>query len=454
MNRKYSLMVAMDATLGPVLVVGGGDVGERKIRTLLSAQFDVTLVSPHATMGLLSLVSRKQITWHQRCAQPEDFQRHRLAVLAVPREETEKLLKMAEGSCCLMDCSGAGDLGNWSLVAQFRTEENLIGVGSFGTAPLSSADLKMNLQSWLAGSRKRPVLFSRKSALAKAQTLEVAQAFQQQGVPVEIKTLTTCGDRDLTRHLSTFGGFGAFVKCLEEALLEGRGDGAVHSLKDVPSVLPEGLELVAVLPRSSSADLLISKQPEGLDGLPEGALVGTSSIRRAAQLAAIRPDLRCTLVRGNVHTRLARLESGEVDALILAQAGLNRLGITPENTCTLPFLPAPCQGIIAVEARQGTLLARQAAAINHRPTWLVALAERELLKDLQVGCHVPFAACASWEGPSMILRAQTLTPDGKGFVFERRWSVNDDAQARDMGRAMAEEIRRHPEASVMLERRP
>ncbi len=449
MTRRFSLMAALDSSLGPVLVVGGGCVGERKIRTLLSADFPVTLVSPEATSGLQGLAGRRQITWHRRTVTEEDFSSHRIAVLALSREDTLSVMALVK-SPCLLDCCGAKELGNWSLAAQFRTDGHLIGVGSFGTSPSASADLKMNLQSWLESERERPILFSRKSTLARAQTMEAARALQSLGLPVEIKTMSTCGDANLSCHLSSFGGYGAFVKCLEEAILEGKGDGAVHSLKDVPTLLPDGLELVAVLPRGATSDVLVSSCPGGLEGLPEGALIGTASLRRKAQLLKLRPDLNFTLIRGNVNTRLAKLDTGEMDGIVLAKAGLDRLGIKPAMSTELPTIPSPCQGIIAIEARTGSALAEEARRINHRPTWLMALAERELLRTLQVGCHVPFAAVSSWDGESLHLRAQALSELGDSVDMDISGPVSTDEQAQDLGREMGKRLLSSPEALSML----
>ncbi|EFC91745.1 porphobilinogen deaminase [Dethiosulfovibrio peptidovorans DSM 11002] len=454
MNRRFSLMVSLDSRVGPILVVGGGCVGERKVRTILSADFPVTLISPTATSGLQSLASKGLIKWHAREVTADDFLSHRLAVIALAKEDTEKILPTASKARCLVDCCGAGELGDWSLAAQFRTETNLVGVGSFGKSPSASADLRMNIQSWMESDRERPILFSRKSALARAQTMEAARALAKKGLPVEIKTMSTCGDEKQDCHLSAFGGNGAFVKCLEEAIMEGKGDGAIHSLKDVPSVLPDGLELVAVLPRASTSDVIVSNHKGGLEGLPAGAVVGTSSLRRKAQLAITRPDLDYTLIRGNVNTRLAKLQSGDADAIVLAKAGLDRLGISPEGATTLPFLPAPCQGIIAVEARSGSRLAEEFRAINHRPTWLMALAERELLESLQVGCHVPFAALSEWVGGELRLRAQTLSYDGRHIDFEGSLAVRSDDDARDLGRDVALSIKASTEAISMLEEKP
>lgn len=449
MTRRFSLMVGLDSSLGPVLVVGGGCVGERKIRTLLSAEFSVTLVSPEATSGLQGLAGKRQIIWHRREVTEADFSSHKVAVIALSREDTIKAMTLVKSSC-LLDCCGAGELGHWSLAAQFRTDGHLIGVGSFGTSPSASADLKMNLQSWLESERERPILFSRKSTLARAQTMEAAKALQSLGLAVEIKTMSTCGDVKLDCHLSAFGGYGAFVKCLEEAILEGRGDGAVHSLKDVPTLLPEGLALVAVLPRAATSDVLVSSCPGGLEGLPEGALIGTASLRRKAQLLKLRPDLNFTLLRGNVNTRLAKLETGEMDGIILAKAGLDRLDIKPAMATELPTIPSPCQGIIAIEARQGSKLAEEAAKINHRPTWLMALTERELLRTLQVGCHVPFAAISTWDGDILTLKAQALSERGDSVDMEISAQVRTDDQARNLGKEMGKRLRASPEAISML----
>lgn len=451
MTRNFSLMIALNATTGPVLIAGGGCVGERKIRTLLSSEFSVELVSPEATLSLQNLASKGNIIWHRRKVTVEDFRDHKFAVLALTKDNTEEALKLARRTSCLLDCCSTPSESHWSLVAQFRQAESLIGVGSFGKSPSASADIKMDLQSWLGSDRKKNIILSRKSALARAQTLQASLAYQNAGFPLEIKTMSTCGDKKLTCHLSEFGGFGAFVKCLEDSILSGVGDGAVHSLKDVPSLLPEGLELVAVLPRAATSDLLISRHAGGLDGLPEGAMIGTASLRRKAQLRRIRPDLNFCLVRGNVNTRLAKLESEQMDAIVLAKAGLDRLGIELDNTTELDFLPAPCQGIIAIEARDNSSLKEISSEVNHRPTWLSSLAERELLRVLQVGCHVPFAALSTWEGEYLHLRAETLSMEGDSFTVDLRGKVTSDDGAKALGASVAEMILASPRALSMLE---
>ena len=193
-------------------------------------------------------------------------------------------------------------------------------------------------------------LLTRGSTLALVQTERVASSLRFLGLDVDLDPVSTKADRDTISPLCSFGGSGAFSSCIEEALLRGMGDGAVHSLKDLPSCCREGLEIAAVCPRDSVEDLLLCREEQNLENLPRGAVVGTSSPRRRAQLLRLRPDLSVRELRGNVATRLQKLHDGLYDAIVLAHAGLDRLGIRTQNTMPLPFLPAPCQGIIALEA--------------------------------------------------------------------------------------------------------
>ena len=223
---------------------------------------------------------------------------------------------------------------------------------------------------------------TRGSALALWQAEHVKGRLEALGHDVELSVITTTGDRLLDRRLESVGGKGAFLKEIEEALLAGEVDLAVHSLKDVPTVLPAGLSLGAILERADPRDALLSSGPRLLD-LPAGATVGTTSLRRQAQLRALRPDLILADLRGNVDTRIRRLREGAFDAILLAMAGLTRLGRTGEVTEALDprqFVPAPGQGAIALECREGDAAVRGAVApLDHAPTARAIGAERSFL---------------------------------------------------------------------------
>ena len=242
--------------------------------------------------------------------------------------------------------------------------------------------------------------------------------------------LATHGDRHPTLRLTDSAREGVFVKELEQALLDGRAELAVHSAKDLPTLPTPGLKLAAFLKRADARDVLIARAPSTLARLPSGSRVGTGSPRRAAQIAAIRPDLRAVEIRGNVDTRLRRLAEGSVDALILASAGLERLGRLGEAHEVLPFevmLPAPGQGALAIQAVDGSQAAELAAGIDHADTSRAVRAERLLLRSLGGGCLSAVGAYAIVAGDELVLEAVVLG-DGGGQVLRARARGVDDAE--------------------------
>ncbi|TKR30473.1 hydroxymethylbilane synthase [Luteimonas gilva] len=256
---------------------------------------------------------------------------------------------------------------------------------------------------------------TRKSPLALWQTEHVAASLRaaHPGLNVELVPMSTRGDEVLDRSLAAIGGKGLFLKELEVAMQRGEADCAVHSLKDVPMVLEAGFALPAILERADPADAFVSNAYASLDALPQGARVGTSSLRRQAQLRARRPDLELLDLRGNVNTRLAKLDAGDYDAIVLACAGLQRLGFQDRIRVRLQapdWLPAPAQGAIAVEAREGDARTRAlCAALDHAPTRIRVEAERAMNRALHGSCHVPVAAYAELNGEN--LRLQGLVGD-------------------------------------------
>lgn len=280
-------------------------------------------------------------------------------------------------------------------------------------------------------------LASRKSALAMKQ----AEMVQTLLAPAEseIIGLTSLGDQVLDRPLADIGGKGLFVKTLEAALLEGRADLAVHSMKDMETSLADGTCIAAVLPREDRRDALLGAQ--SLNDLPDGARVGTASVRRAAFLRHHRPDLQIGLLRGNLQTRLAKLEAGEHDAIILAVAGLRRLGIASGWTALdeTEMRPAAGQGIIAIQARTDNpaLLARL-AALNCADTADCATAERAVLAALDGSCRTPIAANADITGDAIELYAALLSNDGRE-LFEGR-QKGPRSEAARLGQQLGEDL--------------
>jgi hydroxymethylbilane synthase len=282
---------------------------------------------------------------------------------------------------------------------------------------------------------------TRRSKLAMWQAEHVQSLLRSAhpGLAVELVPMSTQGDRVLDRALAEVGGKGLFVKELEVAMQEGRADIAVHSMKDVPSELPPGFEIVAVLPRANPLDAFISRRYARFEELPQGARVGTSSPRRQSQLRRARPDLRLELLRGNVDTRLRRLEEGELDAILLACAGLERLGIAHHVTEQLGLelsLPAVGQGVIGIEARADDARSRAALqALHHAESFTRLNAERAFAAQLGGSCHSPIAAHASLDGDLLTVRGFIGAPDGSETYRDEL--SGPAAQAAVLGRQLA-----------------
>ena len=289
---------------------------------------------------------------------------------------------------------------------------------------------------------KQPVrIGTRGSPLALIQARMVAEALRQAHdwgpEMIEIVPMTTTGDVVQDRPLAEVGGKGLWTKELDRALIEGRTDLSVHSMKDVESARPEELVIPAMLPRADIRDRLVGAQ--SIEALPQWSRIGTSSPRRAAQLLARRPDLNIVAFRGNVATRLRKLEMGEADATLLAAAGLDRLGRGEIGTPLDDLLPAPAQGAIGVETRADKKLIAMMRAIDHRPTSVCVAAERAFLEALGGGCRSPVAALAEFEEDEVRFRAEILTPDGKGVErIEARFPAGDLDTPRHLARQMLE----------------
>ena len=267
-------------------------------------------------------------------------------------------------------------------------------------------------------SPEKLVIATRESRLAMWQAEHVRARLQAlyPACDIQLLGMTTRGDQILDRTLSKVGGKGLFVKELETAMLDGLADLAVHSLKDVPMDMPSGFQLTAVLERADPRDAFISSVYSSLDELPEGAIVGTSSLRRQAMLMSTYPHLVITPLRGNLDTRLRKLDSGDYAAIILAAAGLKRLGLSERIRAYLEpeqSLPSAGQGAMAIEtADNRPELAAWLAPLNHLPTALAVHAERSVSKSFGGSCQIPLAAYATLDGESMHLRAFVATPDG------------------------------------------
>ncbi|WP_456430984.1 hydroxymethylbilane synthase [Thermosulfuriphilus sp.] len=293
-------------------------------------------------------------------------------------------------------------------------------------------------------SLKRIVIGTRGSKLALAQTDWVREAIKARypELSIELEIIKTRGDKILDVPLAKVGGKGLFVKEIEEALLSMRVDLAVHSLKDVPTELPEGLEIAIIPCREDPRDVLISRSGRSLVDLPRGARVGTSSLRRQAQLRALRPDLIIEPLRGNVDTRLRKLDEGQYEAIVLAAAGLSRLGLVHRATEFISpevLIPAIGQGALGIEVRtEDTGLKELLSFLHHPETALCTEAERAFLARLEGGCQVPLAAHAILRGNELFMDALVADPAGKRIIRKRASSPAQEA--RGLGESLAEEI--------------
>jgi hydroxymethylbilane synthase len=304
---------------------------------------------------------------------------------------------------------------------------------------------------------------TRGSALALVQAETVAAGLREAGAEVELVPMRTEGDRRLGARLAEVGGKGLFVREIEEALLGARVDVAVHSLKDLPADVPDGLVLAAFPRREDPADVLVTRQGGGLPDLPPGASIGTSSLRRRAMLLAARSDLTVTPLRGNVDTRLAKLAAGECDGIVLAAAGLRRLALAPPHVSVLDvdtFVPAVGQGILAVEIRDGDLATGGLVArLDDADTRACAHAERAYLRRLGASCNTPMAAHATvaraGERPRLHMTAVVASEDGRTVL--RADAAGALTEAAEIGRGLADLLlERGAEAVAALQptRRP
>lgn len=285
---------------------------------------------------------------------------------------------------------------------------------------------------------------TRESRLAMWQANWVAEKIRElrPGAMVSLVGIRTKGDNILDAALAKIGDKGLFTRELEVAIFNGEVDIAVHSMKDLPTKLPDGLVIGAICRREYPGDALVSKSGSGLDGLRRGAVIGTSSLRRIAQLKRIRPDLQTVNVRGNLNTRLKKLDEQEIDALLLAYAGLVRLGFKERISEMVPFekiLPAVGQGAIGVEAcEDDPEILKLLKEIDHAPSRKAVTAERSLMKTLEGGCQVPIGALAIPDGDEMVLEAMVADLDGEMMV--RKWLSGPQKDPEGLGIRLAEEL--------------
>lgn len=293
--------------------------------------------------------------------------------------------------------------------------------------------------------KKKITIGTRGSKLALWQAEWVRSEIEKRnpGLKVELRKIKTTGDKITDVPLAKVGGKGLFVKEIEESLLRGESDLAVHSMKDMPTALPDGLHIGAILVREDPRDAFITRDGKGtFMGLPEGATVGTSSLRRSSQLLAARPDLRITSLRGNLDTRLRKLDEGQFDAIILAAAGVKRLGFSKRITETLDTelsLPAIAQGAVGIECRKDDdFINSLIAPLNHAETATCVKAERAFLAKLEGGCQVPIAAHAILKDGTLVMEGLVGSVSGEVILKGRREGPREEAAS--IGVSLAEEL--------------
>jgi hydroxymethylbilane synthase len=289
---------------------------------------------------------------------------------------------------------------------------------------------------------------TRGSQLARIQTDMVQALLSRAGADCEVVALKTSGDRIQDRTLADAGGKSLFTKELEDALLDGRIDLAVHSMKDVPTIFPEGLGIAALSPREDPRDAFLSHRAKSLMELPKGSRIGTSSVRRQAQVTRARPDLEVVLLRGNVDTRLAKLDAGMFDAILLAYAGLKRLGLEARATSLLSpddWLPALAQGAVGIEIRMDD--ARTASIVvplNDNATAVAIACERAFQSALDGSCRTPIAGLATYANGRLQFRGEVLAPDGSDLVaaeFDKSLGADAVIRAEVAGRELGLELK-------------
>jgi hydroxymethylbilane synthase len=307
----------------------------------------------------------------------------------------------------------------------------------------------------LAQAIRELVIGTRGSALAlwQAEWVQTHLRELEPGLSVSLKRIKTTGDRMLETPLAMIGGKALFVKEIEEALTRAEIDLAIHSMKDVPTQLPDGLEILSIPAREDPRDALISRDGALLKKLPMGARIGTSSLRRQAQLLHTRPDFKVVMLRGNVDTRLRKLDAGDYDAILLAAAGLRRLGLEPRITEFLSYdvcLPAISQGALGLEGRSDDRFVRDLVARLEEPSARIAVtAERAFLERLEGGCQVPIAAHATIDNQTLTLQGLIATVDGARLI--RGTEEGSIGQAKKVGTTLAERLLSHGGREILKE---
>jgi hydroxymethylbilane synthase len=482
------LPISLRANGRRAVIVGGGSVAARKAESLLSAGFPIFVVSERIGEALRTLVQTAGGSFAERGYASGDLDDAALVIAATSDAEANARVVADARAAHVLVCDAADpDRGDFTMTAARRAGDLTISVDSGGASPAFARRIASELvarvdpatagavaglarmrayvkAAFPAGEREtilrvlaeRPVgelanlpkatlvCATRESALAMVQSRSVAARLARLGVVTSMLGVTTSGDRDRTRPLDRFGDVNVFVKELESALRERRAGFAVHSCKDLAGTLPDDMRIAAISARADARDAFCSERYASLESLPAGAVVGTSSPRRRAQLAVLRPDLRYENLRGNVDTRLKKLARGEYDAIVLAMAGLQRLGVAAAHVAAFPeeqLVPAVGQGALAVEVRSedDAVAALLRDAVNDLGSELCIVCERSTLRALRAGCSAPLGVHARVEGTTMHVDA-FYAPDSetpRRVTLERSVETLEEAEALGIAVAQA-----------------
>jgi len=502
--------ISLDVRDRRVVVLGGGAVAERKVRGLLDAGAAVTLIAPTCTAALQAEAARQSLEWLPRPFEPSDLDGATLVFAAVDDDGVNaRISALARERGIPINDAGDAARGDFVTPAVHRAGDLTFAVETGGASPALAMRLRDELRerydepyaratallarmrdyaAIIADSELRarvlrelayrpieelstmnamqaehiideaadascaarmPVAYvcaTRAGALALWQTRSIMAKLATAGIASTTLPVSTKGDRMQDRPLDALGTAGVFVKELENALRDRRADYAVHSCKDLPSVLPEDMQLAAIGAREDPRDVFCSDHHASFETLPSGASVGTSSPRRRAQLQALRPDLRYVAIRGNIDTRLRKLREGACDAIILAAAGLNRLHLRARHTVAFDLdliIPAVGQGALAIECRREDRTLAQAlhATLADRVSEITVRAERGFLRRLQAGCLAPVGAYATYDGALLRIRGIIAERDGSRILRGEESAQVDDAQAAErLGERLADEL--------------
>ncbi len=471
------------------VIIGGGIVAARKAESLAEAGFRISVVAYRIADRLREFLGANAGTCAQRGYEPSDLAGAALVVAATDDDAINaRVVADARAAHILVCDASTGDRGDFTMPATFRVGDLTISADSAGSSPAFSKRVVRELSEHFGSEygdalqvlgrmrahvkeafpgeegaailrtlAERPiaelaampdaavVCASRRSPLAMIQSRTIAARLAERGIATIMLGITTSGDRDKEHPIDRLGTVNVFIAELENALRERRADYAVHSCKDLPSTLPDDLQIAAISHRQDARDAFCSERYSDFDSLPLGSVVGTSSPRRRAQLAALRPDLRYETLRGNVGTRLAKLRDGRYDAIVLAMAGLDRLG--ERATHLVPFevdrvVPAVGQGALAVETRVGEdwLTNALRSAVNDRVSELCVVCERAALAAMHAGCSAPIGIHARFGAAGMVVDAAVEAEPGVILRHRIERSVATVQEAEALGTALAAEL--------------